>query len=105
MAEKTIRISAKLKDGVTEVKALLKHPMESGLRTDSKTGEKVPAHFIKEVKCEHNGTEVMSALWSGSISKNPYLAFRFKGGAKDDAVKFSWKDNKDDSDSTETKIK
>jgi len=105
MAEKTIRVSAKLKDGVTEVKVLLKHPMESGLRADKETGEKIPAHFIKEVKCEHNGKEVMSALWSGSISKNPYVAFEFNGGAEDDTVVFSWKDNKDDSDSAETKIK
>jgi len=105
MAEKTIRVSAKVKDGVTEVKVLLKHPMESGLRTDKETGEKIPAHFIKEVKCEHNGKEVMSALWSGSISKNPYVAFKFKGGAAGDTVAFSWKDNKDDSDSAETKIK
>jgi sulfur-oxidizing protein SoxZ len=105
MAESTIRVSAKFQNGITEVKALLKHPMESGLRTDKTTGELIPAHFIKELKCEHNGKEVMSALWSGSISKNPYVEFRFKGGVVGDKVSVSWKDNKDETDSAEAQIK
>ena len=105
MAKKSIRIRAKMKGNVTEVKALMSHSMETGLRKDKKTGKKIPAHFIKEVVCEHNGKNVLTANWSVAVSKNPYLSFKFKGANKGDAIKISWADNKGKSDSAEAKIK
>jgi len=36
MASKSIRIRANIKGDVTEVKALMSHPMETGLRKDKK---------------------------------------------------------------------
>jgi len=104
MAKKSIRIRAKVKGDVTEVKALMSHEMETGLRKDKKTGEKIPAHFIKEVVCEHNGKQVLLAQWGVAISKNPYLSFKFKGGKAGDTIKISWDDNKGESSSAETKI-
>jgi sulfur-oxidizing protein SoxZ len=102
----TIKARAKLdSDGATTVKTLISHPMETGLRKDSKTGEKIPAHFIQEVKAEHAGKTVFTAYWSGGISKNPYLSFRFKGASSGDSIKLSWVDNKGESDSAETQIK
>ncbi len=101
----SIKIRAKEKGGVTTVKCLISHPMETGLRKDKKTGEKIPAHFIQEVIAEHNGKNVLTALWGGGVSKNPYLSFKIKGGAKDDAIKISWTDNTGKSDSKEAKIK
>jgi sulfur-oxidizing protein SoxZ len=95
---------AKLAGDVTSVKALMKHNMETGLRKDKKTGKLIPAHHITEVVCEHNGNTVMTAEFGGSVSKNPYLSFKFNGGAKGDTVKISWKDNKGGSDSAEGKI-
>ena len=105
MAKKSIRIRAKMKGSVTEVKALMSHSMETGLRKNKKTGKKIPAHFIKEVICEHNGKQVLLANWSVAISKNPYLSFKFKGAKKGDAIKIAWNDNKGKSDSVESKIK
>lgn len=102
---KSIKIRAKAQDGVTTVKALMTHPMETGARKDSKTGEIVPAHFIQEVSCEWNGNEVMKALWSGGVSKNPYISFKFKGGAKGDEIKLGWLDNKGESESETSKIR
>ena len=101
---KTIKIRAKVKDGITTVKSLITHPMETGLRKNKKTGELIPAHFIQEVIVKHNGKEVINCEWGGSISKNPYLAFKFKGGKKDDIIELSWKDNKGQSDSVTAKI-
>ncbi len=100
-----MRVQAKTKDGVTEVKALINHPMETGQRKDSKTGELIPAHFIQEITCEYQGKVVMNALWSGGVSKNPYLAFKFKGGESGETVKLSWQDNKGESDSLEVQIR
>ena len=101
----SIKIRAKVDGDVTTVKALISHSMETGLRKDKKTGELVPAHFIQEVTCEHNGTNVMTALWGGAVSKNPYLSFKFKGGKAGDKLKLSWVDNKGGKDSTETDIR
>jgi len=104
MAKKTIKIRAKMSGGKAAVKALVKHPMHTGLAKDKKTGEKIPAHFIKDIICEHNGAKVMHAEWGVAVSKNPYLSFRFSGANKGDTIKISWTDNKGDSDSAEAKI-
>jgi sulfur-oxidizing protein SoxZ len=101
----SIKIRAKAKDDVTTVKTLISHPMDSGLRKNSKTGEKIPAHYVTEVTAEHKGNVVMTANWSGGISKNPYLSFKFKGAASGDMIKISWVDNKGEGDSAEAKIK
>ena len=104
MAKNNIRIRAKIKGDVAEVKALMSHPMETGLRKDKKTGKPIPAHFIKEVVCEHKGNKVIVASWGVAVSKNPYLSFKFKGAAEGDMVKVSWDDNMGESSSAEAKI-
>ena len=101
----TIRIRAKLKGGDTTVKALITHPMETGLRKDKKTGEMIPAHFIQEVVCKHNGKDVMTAQWGPAVSKNPYVSVVLSGAAKDDTIEMSWVDNKGEKDSASTKVK
>ena len=104
MASNTIKIRAKASGGTTEVKALIQHPMETGLRKDKKTGEKIPAHYIKEVVVQHNGNVVCTANWGVAVSKNPYLSVKFKGGKAGDTVNVSWNDNNGDSDSRDVKI-
>jgi thiosulfate oxidation carrier complex protein SoxZ len=66
-----IKIRAKLEGDETTVKCLMSHPMETGLRKDSKTNEVIPAHFIREVVCKVKGAVVMKTSWSGGVSKNP----------------------------------
>jgi sulfur-oxidizing protein SoxZ len=105
MASKSIKVRAKAKGDVATVKCLISHPMETGLRKDKKTGEAIPAHFVQEVVAVHNGTNVLTAHWSGAISKNPYLSFKFSGAKKGDTLKVSWTDNTGDSDSAEDKIR
>ena len=105
MAKSSIKIRAKMKGDLVTVKALMRHPMETGLRKDKKTGKKIPAHFIQSVKCEAGGISVLDAEWGGSVSKNPYLSFKFKGVSKGDMLKISWTDNTGKSDSNEAKIK
>jgi len=104
MAKKSMKVRAKAKNGIVTVKALISHPMETGLRKDKKTGEVIPALFIEEVTCDHNGKLVMQAEWGVAVSKNPYLSFKF-AGASGDAVKLSWKDNTGKGDSLDAKVK
>ena len=99
MATGTIKVRATAKGGLTDVKSIMTHEMESGLRKDKKTGELIPAHFIQEVVAELNGQVVMTAYWGGAVSKNPFLRFKVKGGKKGDQIKLSWTDNTGDTDS------
>lgn len=101
----SIKVRARVKDGVADVKCLISHPMETGFRKDKKTGKLIPAHFIQEVKAESAGKTVLDAEWNYSISRNPFLAFAFKGAKKGDSLKISWVDNKGESDSLETKLR
>ena len=101
----SIRIRARAKGGETTVKALITHPMETGLRKNKKTGKKIPAHFIQEVTCTHNGNEALVAHWGPAVSKNPYLSFVIDGGSAGDTVELSWVDNKGQKDSITTQIK
>lgn len=101
----SIKVRANVKGDVTVVKTLISHPMETGLRKDKKTGKKIPANFIQEVSCDHNGNNVLTALWGTAISKNPYLSFKFKGAKSGDTLKVNWVDNQGKSDSIEAKIK
>ena len=101
---KSIKLRAKAKQGIVTVKALMNHPMETGLRKNKKTGKLIPAHHIQEVMAKSGDSTVMSAVWGGAISKNPYLSFKFKG-AKGDSLTMSWVDNKGGSDSVTAKVK
>lgn len=100
----TMKIRAKSKDGETTVKALMNHPMETGLRKDKATGEAIPAHFIQEVVCKAKDAVVMTAAWSGGISKNPYISFKFTGANPGDSVEITWTDNKGESETAIAEI-
>ena len=100
----SIKVRAKESGGVVTVKALISHPMETGLRKDKKTGKPIPAHFIQEVDVDSNGKRQLTAYWGGSISKNPYLSFKY-AGKKGDKLMLSWTDNKGEKDSIEASVK
>ncbi|MEA3410347.1 MAG: thiosulfate oxidation carrier complex protein SoxZ [Pseudomonadota bacterium] len=100
----SIKVRAKESGGVVTVKALISHPMETGLRKDKKTGSLIPAHFIQEVDVDANGKRQLTAYWSGGVSKNPYLSFKY-AGKKGDKLTVSWTDNTGEKDSTEASVK
>lgn len=100
----TIKIRAKESNGAVTVKALMKHPMETGQRKDKKTGGKIPAHFIQEVIGTANGDEVITVHWGPAVSKNPYLTFVYSG-SKGDRVVLKWIDNKGNMDEKAVEVK
>ena len=83
----------------------MKHPMETGQRKDKKTGKKIPAHYITEVKSELNGKLVMTAHLGPGVSKDPYMSFQVAGAKKGDKLKISWMDNQGESASAEVTVK
>jgi len=98
-----MKIRAVSKNGITEVKVLMNHEMETGFRKDD-SGNLVPAWFIREVSAKLNDKVVMQAAWGPSVSKNPYLAFKIKGGQAGDKVTVSWIDSKGDTRSDDATV-
>ena len=98
-----MRVRAVMVGDKVEVKILMSHVMETGQRKDA-DGNLVPAHFIVKATATCNGREVLSADWGPSVSKNPYLAFRFKGAAKGDKITITWTDTAGESRTDEVSI-
>jgi sulfur-oxidizing protein SoxZ len=98
-----MKIRAAMNGEFTEVKVLMSHPMETGLRKDA-AGAVIPVHHISEVSATCAGKSVMQCRFSQSVAQNPYLAFKFKGGVKGAKVQVSWLDNKGDTRSDEATI-
>lgn len=97
------RIRVSLQEGITELRMLMSHPMESGLRKDAE-GNTVPAHYITEVTVSHAGRILLTAQFGPSVSANPYLSFRFTGGATGDEVTVAWRDNRGEGRSDAVRI-
>jgi sulfur-oxidizing protein SoxZ len=102
MAE-PMKIRANLVGDSTEVKVLMNHEMETGLRKDAQ-GKTIPAWFIQSVSATWNGKSVLSAQWGPAVSKNPFMSFKFKGGAKGDKVVITWVDSRGDQRTDEATI-
>ena len=98
-----MKIRTKSDGRVTEVKVLMSHVMETGLRKNAQ-GELVPAQFIQFVTITWQDRPVLRAQWGPAVSANPFLSFKFEGGQKGDKLKVSWADNKGDTRSDEVTI-
>ena len=98
-----MKIRASLVGDTTEVKVLMSHEMETGQRKDAQ-GAVIPAWFIQTVTVTHGGKTVLAAQWGPAVSKNPFVSFKFKGGAKGDTVTIAWADNRGDKRTDEATI-
>jgi len=102
MAANKVRMIAKEKDGVVTVKAVVRHPNESGFRKDE-SGKIVPAHHLIEAKATLNGKKLMEMQLGPSIAKNPLISFQFVG-KKADKLNLVFKDNKNEVFRADTKV-
>ena len=102
--ERTTKIRTKTQDGVTDILVLVSHPMETGQRTDPKTKEKIPPHFIQKMTFALNGKEVASASMSTAVSKDPLIGIKVKGAKAGDKIKVTWSDNMGENGSEEVVI-
>jgi sulfur-oxidizing protein SoxZ len=76
---------------IVEIKTLLAHPMENGLRKDG-NGTPIPRKIINRFDCEFNGTPVFSCDLETAISANPYLQFMAKV-EESGSFMFAWTDD------------
>jgi len=98
-----MRIRLQSQAGLTTVKVLMSHEMESGQRRDE-DGKIVPIWNIQDVSASLNGRVVMTAEWGGGVSKNPFLQFVIKGTKSGDKVSISWRDSRGDTRTDEALV-
>jgi len=97
-----MKMRATNQGGVTEIRVLMAHPMETGQRKQG--GKVVPMHFIQTITAQLNGKTVFSADTSQAISRNPVFAFKVKGAKAGDKITVTWKDNEGESRTDEATI-
>ena len=102
MAE-PMRVRATQNGDLVEVKILIKHEMTSRLKWDI-GGHLILPHFIQTLRGTCNNKPILYAHFGGSVSKDPYFAFKFKGGQQGDKVVVSWIDTEGDTRSDETLV-
>ena len=88
-----VRIPKKVKKGdIFEVKTLVTHRMETGMRVDKKSGNKIPREIINSFSATYNGKEVLRATWHPAMSANPYSAF-YLVAEESGPMTFTWVDD------------
>jgi sulfur-oxidizing protein SoxZ len=100
----TIKVRIRREGEHAEVRALLIHPMETGLRKDPLTGDTVPRHHITRIRFTHNGRVVLVAHCSTAVAKNPLLDFSFDRVRAGDRFGTEWVDTLGVTDSVETVV-
>lgn len=83
--------SSAAKGEIVEIKTLISHVMETGLRKD-KQGKIIPRQIINKFVCTLDGETVFSADWYPSVSANPYMAFHLRA-EKSGELMFTWHDD------------
>jgi sulfur-oxidizing protein SoxZ len=88
-----IKLDKKLatKGDIVEVKALVSHVMETGLRKDT-NGNPVARKILNKFSCTVNGKQVFSADFEPAISANPYIQFKFRAEESGPVV-LTWTDD------------
>ena len=91
-AKPRVKVPKKAEAGeIVEIKTLISHRMESGLRKDG-DGNVIPRQIINNFKAEFNGQPVFEAVLQPAISANPYITFRMKV-PESGTVVFTWTDD------------
>jgi quinoprotein dehydrogenase-associated SoxYZ-like carrier len=98
-----IKMRAALAGAGAEVRALLTHPMENGLRMGP-AGKPIPERFIESVLVSVNGQTAVSAELGRSVSANPLLAFRLAQAKAGDVLSITWRDTHGATRTDETRI-
>jgi sulfur-oxidizing protein SoxZ len=89
MADAIVSVPATARRGeVIEIKALVRHPMETGFR-HTQTGERIPRNIITNFACRYDGVEIFRATLHPSITANPLFLF-FTVATQSGSLEFRW---------------
>lgn len=91
-AKPRVRVPKKAAKGeVIEIKTLISHKMETGVRKDKK-GKLIPRKIINKFEATFNGSPVISSTWHPAVSANPYMSFHAKV-EESGTFEFKWTDD------------
>ena len=90
--ESSIKLRAKLIGNLTEIKAIIIHPMHTG-RGKADFDKIIPAHFIQVADLMLNDQPAFHMQWGTGIAKNPYLTCFVDNAKVGDKVSLTWHDN------------
>ena len=80
------------RNAVINIRALLSHPMLTGMGRDQ-AGIPIPAYFVNDVVVTYGGERVAHFEWSSGISRDPFVGFSLRA-TKEAPVAITWRDNK-----------
>jgi len=83
--------SAAAKGEVFQVKAIISHPMETGLRHDQQ-GQAIPRAIINAFRCHYNDEIVFSVELHEAVAANPYLEFYLRA-TQSGRLEFVWEED------------
>lgn len=99
-----IKIRAAFQGDTTEIRILMQHPMETGLRKDLATERTVPAHYIQTFTVSADRKMLIEGQLNTSIARNPLFVFRARGLKPGDKIVVAWSDSKGDQRSDEALV-
>jgi sulfur-oxidizing protein SoxZ len=79
------------KGELLQIKTLISHKMETGLRRDSQ-GKVIPRQIINKFICRYNGEEVFSVDLHEAMAGNPYLEF-YARATESGRLTFEWQED------------
>jgi sulfur-oxidizing protein SoxZ len=86
------RLRARRLAEFTEIRLLLRHPMETGRRVDASSGALVPANYIERLTIRLESRVVADCRLGTGVAADPSFTFRVKTGEPGERVTASWKD-------------
>ena len=83
--------STATKGEIFQVKALISHQMETGLRHDSE-GKVIPRKIINKFVCRYNDVVVFSVDLHEAVAANPYIEFYLRA-TESGRLEFDWEED------------
>jgi sulfur-oxidizing protein SoxZ len=74
-----------------QVRSLISHPMETGLRRDDH-GNLIPRKIINKFVCRYNGVEVFRADFHEAVAASPYVEF-YLHATESGRLEFAWEED------------
>jgi len=83
--------SAAAKGEIFQIKALISHQMETGLRRDDQ-GNVIPRKIINKFVCRYNDVVVFGVDLHEAVAANPYIEFYLRA-TKSGRLEFVWEED------------
>lgn len=94
MALATARVSmpdSAARGELLEIKALMRHPMETGYRVDN-MGRPIARHIVTRFQVRYAGEDLLDVDLTQGVAANPFFAF-FAVATESGEFEFQWEDD------------